>query len=307
MHSSKKSHLAKIALLLATIIWGSTFFIMEETIQNIGICSLLAVRFTLAAGILALILLKHLRVIDKGYLWRGLVMGVLVITAYISQTYGLADEATTPGKNAFLTAIYCIIVPFLAYPFTKIKPDRYNVVASFLCIFGITLISVTGGDFSTICKGDILTLLGGIFYSLQMIAVSAFSRGRNILLLTMLQFLFAGIIAWVPTLLFETYPTGLSLGGVGAILYLTIFATCLCYIFQNAGQKFTTPSTAALILSLEAVFGVLFSVIFTGEEISLKMFFGFFLVFLAIIVSEIKPFKVGDVKNVQTAKGEKDI
>lgn len=291
MINSNKSFIAKIALLFATIIWGSTFFIMEGTIKSIGIYSLLAVRFTLAAIILAVILIKHLSVIDRGYLWRGFVMGVLVIAAYIFQTYGLADEATTPGKNAFLTAIYCVIVPFLAYPFTKIKPDRYNVVASFLCIFGITLISVTGGDFSTICRGDLLTLLGGIFFSLHMIAVSAFSQGRNILLLTMLQFLFAGLIVWFPALMFEAFPSDMTLSGIGAILYLTIFATCLCYIFQNAGQKFTTPSTAALILSLEAVFGVLFSVIFTAETVSLKMFIGFSLVFLAIIVSELKPFK----------------
>lgn len=291
MQNSNKSFIAKIALLLATIIWGSTFFIMEGTIQSIGIYSLLAFRFTLAAIILAVILIKHLKVIDKGYLWRGFVMGALVIAAYIFQTYGLADEATTPGKNAFLTAIYCVIVPFLAYPFTKIKPDRYNVAASFLCIFGITLISVTGGDFSTICRGDLLTLLGGIFFSLHMIAVSAFSQGRNILLLTMLQFFFAGLIAWIPALMFETFPSDMPLSGIGAILYLTIFATCLCYIFQNAGQKFTTPSTAALILSLEAVFGVLFSVIFTAETVSFKMFIGFSLVFLAIIVSELKPFK----------------
>ncbi len=291
MQNSNKSFIAKIALLLATIIWGSTFFIMEGTIQSIGIYSLLAFRFTLAAIILAVILIKHLRVIDSGYLWRGFVMGALVIAAYIFQTYGLADEATTPGKNAFLTAIYCVIVPFLAYPFTKIKPDGYNVVASFLCIFGITLISVTGGDFSTICRGDLLTLLGGIFFSLHMIAVSAFSQGRNILLLTMLQFLFAGLIAWIPALMFESFPSDMTLSGIGAILYLTIFATCLCYIFQNAGQKFTTPSTAALILSLEAVFGVMFSVIFTSETVSLKMFIGFSLVFLAIIVSELKPFK----------------
>ncbi|MBQ8391084.1 MAG: DMT family transporter [Clostridia bacterium] len=291
MQNSNKSFIAKIALLLATIIWGSTFFIMEGTIQSIGIYSLLAFRFTLAAIILAVILIKHLKVIDKGYLWRGFVMGALVIVAYIFQTYGLADEATTPGKNAFLTAIYCVIVPFLAYPFTKIKPDRYNVAASFLCIFGITLISVTGGDFSTICRGDLLTLLGGIFFSLHMIAVSVFSQGRNILLLTMLQFFFAGLIAWIPALMFETFPSDMPLSGIGAILYLTIFATCLCYLFQNAGQKFTTPSTAALILSLEAVFGVLFSVIFTAETVSFKMFIGFSLVFLAIIVSELKPFK----------------
>ena len=288
MNNSKKSFYAKLALLLATIIWGSTFFIMEGTIQSIGIFHLLAVRFTLAAIILAIVLIKHLRVIDKGYLWRGFVMGALVITAYIFQTYGLADEATTPGKNAFLTAIYCVIVPFLAYPFTRILPNRYNIVAAVLCIFGITLISVTGNDFSSVCFGDILTLLGGIFFSFHMISVSAFSQNRNVLLLTMLQFLFAGIIAWVPAVTMESMPSDLPVSAIVSILYLSIMATCLCYIFQNAGQKFTTPSTAALILSLEAVFGVLFSVIFTSETVMPKVLVGFALVFLAIVVSEIR-------------------
>lgn len=289
MNNSKKSLPAKLALLLATIIWGSTFFIMEGTIQSIGIFWLLAIRFSLAAIILAAVLIKHLKVIDKGYLWRGFIMGALVIAAYIFQTYGLADEATTPGKNAFLTAIYCVIVPFLAYPFTRVRPDGYNIAAAVLCIFGITMISVTGNDFSTVCFGDMLTLLGGIFFSFHMIAVSAFSRNRNILLLTMLQFLFAGIIAWIPAILFESVPADMSATGVSAILYLSILATCLCYILQNAGQKFTTPSTAALILSLEAVFGVLFSVMFTSETVTPKVLIGFVLVFLAIVVSEVKP------------------
>lgn len=289
MNTSVKSLPAKLALLLATIIWGSTFFIMESTIQNIGIFWLLAIRFSLAAIILAIVLAKHLRVIDKGYLWRGFVMGALVILAYIFQTYGLADEATTPGKNAFLTAIYCVIVPFLAYPFTHVRPDKYNITAAFLCILGITCISVTGNDFSTVCFGDILTLLGGIFFSFHMIAVAAFSQNKNILLLTMLQFLFAGLIAWIPALTFETVPANIPPSGIAAIIYLSIMATCLCYILQNAGQKYTTPSTAALILSLEAVFGVLFSVVFTSETVTLKVLIGFILVFIAILVSELKP------------------
>jgi len=291
MNNSKKSLPAKLALLLATIIWGSTFFIMEFTIENISIYTLLAVRFTFAAVLLGLILIKHLRVIDKGYVWRGFILGAFIIIAYVLQTFGLADEATTPGKNAFLTAIYCIIVPFLSYPFTKMKPDRYNIVAAVVCITGITMISVSGGDFSSVCYGDLLTLLGGVFYSLHMVAVATFSRGRNILLLTMLQFLFSGIIAWFPAIAFETFPTELSPLAVTSIIYLSVMATCLCYILQNAGQKFTTPSTASLILSLEAVFGVLFSVMFTSEKITPKIFTGFALVFLAIIISEVKPFK----------------
>lgn len=289
MNSSKNSILAKLALLMATIIWGSTFFIMEDTIKNIGIYSLLAIRFSVAAVLLALILFRRLKCIDKSYLWRGLVLGALVVTAYILQTHGLAYEGTTPGKNAFLTSIYCVIVPFLACPFTKTRPDRYNITAAFMSILGITMISVTGNDFTSVCFGDVLTLLGGIFYSFHMVAVSAFSQNRNVLILTMLQFLFAGIIVWFPALATETIPAYFPPSGIAAILYLAVFATGVCYIFQNTGQKYTAPSTASLILSLEAVFGVLFSVIFTSETVSPKVFAGFALVFIAILISEIKP------------------
>jgi len=289
MNTNRISLLAKLALFTATIIWGTTFFIMEGTIKNIGIFSLLSIRFIIAAVILMLILAKRLKTINKGYIIRGFIMGLFVIAAYIMQTYGLADEGTTPGKNAFLTATYCVIVPFLAWALSGQKPDRYNIIAAIMCIFGITLICVTGNDFESICFGDMLTLLGGIFFSLHMVAVSIFSKERDILLLTMLQFFFAGIFSLIPAVLLETIPTDIPLVSIGAIIYLTIFATCLCYILQNVGQKYTPPATAALILSLEAVFGVLFSVIFTSETITPRLFFGFAIVFLSVIVSEVKP------------------
>jgi len=288
MNTNRISLLAKLALFTATIIWGTTFFIMEGTIKNIGIFSLLSIRFIIAAVILMLILAKRLKTINKGYIIRGFIMGLFVIAAYIMQTYGLADEGTTPGKNAFLTATYCVIVPFLAWALSGQKPDRYNIIAAIMCIFGITLICVTGNDFESICFGDMLTLLGGIFFSLHMVAVSIFSKERDILLLTMLQFFFAGIFSLIPAVLLETIPTDIPLVSIGAIIYLTIFATCLCYILQNVGQKYTPPATAALILSLEAVFGVLFSVIFTSETITPRLFFGFAIVFLSVIVSEVK-------------------
>ncbi len=288
----KASHirlLAKLALLLATLIWGSTFFIMEGTIQNIGIFSLLAIRFTVAAAILFLILIKRLRLINRDYLLRGFLMGLFVIAAYIFQTYGLADEGTTPGKNAFLTATYCVIVPFLAWALRGPRPDKYNICAALMCIFGITLISVSGNDFTSVCRGDLLTLLGGIFFSFHMVSVSFFSKGRDILILTMLQFFFAGLIALIGALFLETLPSNIPPISIAAILYLTVMATCLCYILQNVGQKFTPPATSALILSLEAVFGVLFSVIFTSEVITLRLLVGFIVVFLSVIVSEVKP------------------
>ncbi len=283
--------LAKLCLFVATIIWGTTFFIMEGTIENIGVFTLLATRFSIAALILAAVLFKRLKKIDKSYLIQGFLLGLFIIVAYAFQTYGLADEATTPGKNAFLTAIYCVIVPFMAWIITKEKPDRYNIIAAVMGILGITLISVSGNDFSSICAGDFLTLMGGIFFAVHMVAVPAFSKKRDVLLLTMLQFFFSGLLAWIPALTMETFPENLPPESLAAIIYLAVCATCLCYLLQNVGQKYTKPAAASLILSLEAVFGVMFSVIFTSEVITPRVFTGFVIVFLAVVISEVKPFK----------------
>ena len=282
--------LPKLSLLIATIIWGTTFFIMEGTLENIGIFTLLALRFTIAAILLVAVLVKRLHKIDKTHIFQGFILGLLIIIAYAFQTYGLADEGTTPGKNAFLTAIYCVLVPFMAWAFTHEKPDRYNITAAIMCIIGITLISVSGNDFSSICKGDLLTLASGIFFGIHIIAVPVFSKGRDILLLTMLQIIFSALLAWIPALTMETFPVCLPSSGIYSILYLGIMATCGCYLLQNIGQKFTKPAAASLILSLEAVFGVLFSVIFTSEIVTPRIFAGFVIVFLAIVISEIKPF-----------------
>lgn len=290
MNNKKISIIAKLCLLMATVIWGTTFFIMEGTLENIGVFTLLALRFTIAAILLALVLFKRLHKIDKEYILQGFILGLFIIVAYAFQTFGLADEATTPGKNAFLTAIYCVLVPFMAWAFTHEKPDRYNIIAAVMCILGITLISVSGNDFSSICRGDLLTLTGGVFFAAHMIAVPVFSKKRDVLLLTMLQILFSGLLAWIPALTVESFPLQLPARSVASILYLGVMATCGCYLLQNVGQKYTKPSAASLILSLEAVFGVLFSVIFTSELITPRIFAGFVIVFLSVVISEIKPF-----------------
>ena len=111
MRESTLKKLAKPMIVLATLIWGSTFFILKDTLDDVDLMFLLAFRFTLAAGILALVFWRRWKGLDLGCVWRGGAMGALLFAAYAVQNYGLMD--TTPGKNAFFTAVYCVIVPFL--------------------------------------------------------------------------------------------------------------------------------------------------------------------------------------------------
>ncbi len=281
----------QLLMVTATVIWGSSFLIMKQSVDNIPVFFLLAVRFTMGAGLLALVFFKRWKRMDLATLKGGIVLGILMECAYVFQTLGLATtslwQGTTPGKNAFFTAIYCVLVPFFAWLFFHKKPDIYNVAAAFVCVAGIGLVSLSGA--SSIVGGDILTMLGGVMFALHILAVPRYTKRCDVILLTVLQFATMGALSWFGVLCTGDVPTGGIPGGVWLrIVYLAVFSTAMALLFQNIGQAHTPPATAAVLLSLEAPFGVLFSVLFGPERPTAAMYCGFALIFCAIILSETK-------------------
>ena len=285
------SGLAKFAtplIILATIIWGSSFVVMKSSVDVLPTFWLLALRFSASAIVLAIVFLPRWKVCDKQYLIGGTVMGFCLFVAYAFQTYGL--ERTTAGKNAFFTAVYCVIVPFLYWAIAKRRPDKFNVLAAFLCIGGIALVSITGDNASAFNFGDVLTLIGGFFFACHIVAVSKYSEGRDIFILTTLQFASFAVFSWIGVLVTRSTvsPQVFNQDLLFSLAYLVIFASCGALLFQNIGQKYTAPATAAVLLSLEAPFGVLFSILLTDERPTALMFLGFALIFLAVVCSETK-------------------
>jgi len=285
LEDKKRGNLSKIAMLAATIIWGSSFFVVKNTVDVFPPNLLITLRFTLGFIILGAVFHKKFRLIDKGYIISGAVIGVFLFLAFSLQTAGI--ETTTPGKNAFLTAIYCVIVPFLFWIVSRRKPDIFNIIAAFVCIAGIGLVSLTA-DF-TIGLGDMLSLAGGVLFACHIVSISFFSGTRDPILLTILQFGVAAAIGWAVSLATVTFDiSAVTLQGVGGLLYLAVFSTSIGLLLQNIGQKYVSASSAAIILSLESVFGVIFSVIFYGEQLTARLACGFGLIFFAVIISETK-------------------
>lgn len=283
MNETLLKKLAKPMIVCATLIWGSTFFILKDTLDDVDLMFLLAFRFTVAAAVLALAFWNRWKAMDPRCVKQGAVLGVLLFAAYAVQNYGLMD--TTPGKNAFFTAVYCVIVPFLYWAADRLRPSRWNVLAALLCVAGIGFVSWDGG--LSLGRGDLLTLLSGFLYACHIVAVAKFSKGRDIFLLTVLQFAFTGLCCWAGTLFTHGIPLdGLPARAWWVLLYLAFAATSAALLFQNVGQKYTDPSSAALLLSLEAPFGVAFSVLFGAERPTWLMYFGFSLIFLAVVCSE---------------------
>ncbi len=279
----KQTGLARMAIILATVIWGSSFVVLKSTLDSLPMLFILAFRFLLAGLLLSAVFWKKLRGINKKAILSGLAIGTCLFLAYFLQTIGLLG--TTPGKNAFLTSVYCIMVPFMHWIADKKRPDRFNIFASIICITGIGFVSLNEGF--SISIGDVMTLLSGFFWAGHIILISRFKDDTDAILLTILQFFACGLISAIGSLLFDTLPSGWLALSWRELLYMAVFCTAITLLCQNWGQSHLPPSNTAILLSLESVFGVLFSVAF-GERLTPRLILGFCLIFIATIVSETK-------------------
>jgi len=279
----KMKNLGRLALFLAAFFWGVSFVLMKNVLGNLSPLYILSIRFSGAALILLPMCLG--KKINRKYILCGMLMGAALFLAYTSQTYGL--RYTTPGKSAFLTSVYCIIVPFLYWLFIKRRPDRYNAIAALICFIGIGFISVDGNF--RIGIGDSLTIAGGLFYAFHIVITSRVIEDRNPVVLAMIQFATVGIIAVTGAAIFEPFPVEVTTQDWLSLLFLTIVCTAGCLSCQVFGQKYTPPAQASIILTLESVLGALTSVILLYEVLTARLLIGFALTFSAVLISETKP------------------
>lgn len=278
--------LAKPMLFTAALIWGASFFVMKDVGTYVPPFFLLAFRFTGGAVILGVLGWKKWKLLSLDYLWRGAVIGGLMFLAFMVMTFGLMG--TSPSKNAFLTSVYCVLVPFLNWLVLKQKPDRFNVLAAVLCVTGVGFVSLN--EAFQVSWGDGLSLFSAFFYAAHIVGVEKVSKNRDIYLLTVLQFAFAALFAWICGGIFQEFPP-LEVFDRSMIIqlgYLIVLATSVALLFQNVGQVWSDPSSTAVILSLESVFSVIFCLLLGKETLTVRLAVGFVLIFAAVICSETK-------------------
>lgn len=280
--------MGRLAIFSTAVIWGTSFAVLKSALDSIGTMWVLAIRFTVSTIILLFMARKHLKNISAACIKGSVLMGLCLAVAYIVQTYGLVY--TTPGKNAFLTATYCVLTPFLAWLVYKRRPGFFNVLAAVMCVAGVGLVSLNEG-FNGVNIGDILTIFCGFFYSFQIILLENYSDSGEASIITAIQFITAALVCWAGALAFESPPVNVSTAAWLEIAYLSIMCTAVCFFLQAWGMKYTPSSTVAMLMTLEAVFGVIFSVLFFNEVVTAKMFVGFALIFAAVVLSEMQPLK----------------
>ena len=283
----------KLLLVVATIIWGLSFVVMKDAVDVLEPAYLIGFRFLATGAVLAAVFWRRMRLaFTKDYLVKGLVLGVLCFLAFWVQTIGL--DNTTPGKNAFLTATYCVIVPFAWWVIARKRPTVFNIGAAVMAVVGIGMVSLQGSLAElSMGYGDLMTLVSALLFAVHIVYVSKFSETNDVLVLTVMQFFIGGACGVAYGAYFETLPPASALTPefFWNMAYLVIFASCVALVIQNVALAHVPPAQASLFLSLESVFGVLFSVLLYGEQVGLKLVVGFVLIFGAILVSETFPLK----------------
>lgn len=280
----------KNALAGAAAIWGGSFVVIKGALDVVPPCWLMFVRFFFSALIVGALFWKRVRPhLDASTLRCGSVLGILSGTAFVVQNIGLTD--TTPGRNAFLTATYCVMVPFVNWAVARRRPGATSIVAAALGILGVGLLSL-GDDFSVgLSWGDMLTLVSAVLYALHIVAVARFSAsGHEVMTMTVTQLAMSAVVSLAAALVLEgviDFGVFADPGIWGALFYLVILSSAVCMVMQNLGQAHVPPAPASLLLSLESVFAVIASVLFYGEVVTPRLACGFASIFAAVVVSEV--------------------
>ena len=280
-----KTWKADLALAGVTVIWGATFVMVKSALDHVSPVLFLALRFTLAAGVLLILYRSSLR---RKAIFPGVIAGLCLFLGYFFQTKGL--RLTTPSKSAFLTGLAIPMVPLASALVYRKAPRRIELAGVAAASLGMGLMTLQDGKLQ-LNPGDALTFLCAISFAMHIVTVGHFSGRMPFETLAVVQIGTAAILAlcsfwWVESPKIQWVP-----GVLIAVLVTGLLATALAFSVQAWAQQFTTPTRTALIFSLEPVCAWLTSWWFTGEVLSRQGAAGAACILFGISLVELKRFK----------------
>jgi len=277
---------ADLLLLSVAIAWGVTFLMVQDAISTTPVYSFLFFRFALASLLMFFIAYKYLNFINKKTVIYGVILGVFLFSAFATQTFGLAY--TQSSIVAFITGLNVICVPFLAYFIFKEKIRKNVLLGSFIAVFGLYLLTMSGT--LTFEKGEFLTLICAFLFALQIIFTGKFSKEVNVFLLVLFQLITVAILSLIFSLLLEekTFDISYNYAFFKAVIITAVFATVYAFLIQTYMQQFTTATKTAIIFAMEPVSAAIFAYITVNESLSATQVFGAILIVFATIIAELQ-------------------
>jgi drug/metabolite transporter (DMT)-like permease len=277
---------ADLLLLSVAIAWGVTFLMVQDAINTTPVYAFLFFRFGLASLLMFFIAYKFLNQTNKKTILYGVILGVFLFSAFATQTFGLAY--TKSSIVAFITGLNVICVPFLAYFIFKDHISRNVLIATFVAVFGLYLLTMSGT--LTLGKGELLTLICAILFALQIIYTGKFSKEVNVFLLVLFQLITVTILSLIFSLSLDdvTFNLSYDYAFFKAVIITAVFATVYAFLIQTYMQQFTTATKTAIIFTMEPVSASIFAYLIANELLTTIQVIGAILIILATLIAEIK-------------------
>lgn len=287
MSRSLKAHLL---LLAATFVWGSTFILIKSALAESSPLAFNAARMAFAALVLCAIFFRQLRALPVGALRAGFQIGTLLWLGYEFQTVGLLY--TSASKSAFLTGISVVLVPLFLAVFWRRHVNRYTlagVCAACIGLYFLCIPSAQGFSLASLNRGDLLTLGCAVAFAFEIIVLGRSAQHYGFAHLVPVEISVCalwmlislpiadrhGFIRFTPAMLW-------------ALAITALLGTVASFIIQAWAQRFTPPTHAALIFSLEPVFAGVTSYLVIGERLGARALLGAALILIGVLASELR-------------------
>ncbi|UWU12740.1 DMT family transporter [Rhizobium sullae] len=281
---------ANLLLLLAAAIWGGGFVAQSTAMKAIGPFWFIGLRFGVATvAVLPFVLLEARKAgvkTTRRHLGLYILIGFALFGGASTQQIGL--QTTTVTNSSFITGLYVVFVPLIAVAFVRRPPHWIIWPAAVTAVAGIYMLS--GGQLSALTMGDGLTVICAAFWAIQItLAGTTVSETERPLMLSAAQFGVTAVCALVVAATIEPISVEAVTDAAPEILYVGIFSSGVAFVLQVIGQRYTTPSQAAIFLSSEALFGSVLGALLLGETMPRLGYAGCALMFTAMLVVELVP------------------
>jgi drug/metabolite transporter (DMT)-like permease len=281
---------AELALASCTLLWGSTFVVVKNSLDDSSVFVFLALRFTLAGLCMAVFRPQVFRVLQREEIFAGVRLGFFMFCGYAFQTAGL--RYTTASNSGFITGSSVVLVPLILALFWGKRVTLWVYFGTLAAAAGLYFLTVPITGIAHLNRGDVLTFFAAMSYAVHIILVGDYAREHSAAALSVLQVLACAVMAWLTAIganairwqpmRFHSTPQ-LWIG----IAVCAVFATAVAFSLQLWAQQFTTPSHAAIIFTLEPVFAVISSYWALRERLGMRSIAGAALVLVGILAAEL--------------------
>ena len=286
-----------IMLLLTAFIWGSAFVAQDIGMENVESFTFGGIRTLLGALVLLPVVIirdkkstlsaEQRRADNKKTLKYGVILGLVFCLATNFQQYAFVFPESSPGKIAFITAMYMFFVPLLGLAFMRKKVSSITWICVLCGFVGLYFLCITQGDMTAVSMSDILSFICALFFAVHILLVEKFSPEADGVKLSFIQFAVSGIITTMLMFIFEDPHISQIKNAALPIFYSGILSCGVAYTFQIIGQKYTEATIASIIMCTESVFAVLCSALILRDIPAEREIIGCVIMFAAILLSEL--------------------